>query len=981
MTEENRPDPETALPSEPAQDAVEQDRSPSATNDPGADPAGGGPDSFPIVGLGASAGGLEALTRFFSHVPLQTGIAFVVVTHQHPGHTSLMPELLSRHTSMPVRVAKSGTRVEPDCVYVAPPGVNLAILKQTLHEMEPEQEAPRLPIDYFFRSLAQDQRERAIGIILSGTGSDGTLGLKEIKGASGMVMVQDETAEYAGMPHSAIATELVDYVLPVDEMPRQLVAYAGSPCISASLREGEELSETIQQIFVLLRDHTGHDFSNYKMSTITRRIGRRLNVHQIDSAQNYARYLQTHEGELDILFKELLIGVTSFFRDPDAFEALGHALLELLGSLSGDHVIRVWAVGCSTGEEAYSLAILLHECMDRLGQRWNVQIFATDLDSGAIDVARAGVYPDGIAVDVSPERLERFFQRADGGYRAKKEIREMLVFAPQNLISDPPFTKLDLLSCRNLLIYLDGTLQSRLLPIFHYALRPAGLLFLGSSESIGSFGHLFETVAKRSKVFRRREVPVGSYQAEFPAMVTMARRPRGSGSRHSEVGARADSTRLAERLMLHKLVPPTVLVHERGDVVHIHGRTGPYLEPAPGPGPQARVNIFNMAREGLQIHLAAAIRQAANRAGEVVVRRGVRVKLNGGRALVDLKVQQLSQPEPLRGLFLVSFEQPALADPEAGREEGEPMGHLVELERELQHTREGHQGTIEELETTNEELQSANEELQSANEELETSKEELQSANEELHTVNAELQGKVEELSDATDDMRNLLNGTKIATVFLDADLKIKRFTEQAKQVIRIVSSDVGRSIGDLVTRFHYGQLEEDAREVLRTLAPKEFEVRGEQGWYMLRILPYRTAENMISGLVITFVEVSRLKSLEEREGRVQYALRGSGTSVCGQDRELRYTWVCSSGLLGLPPESIVGKTDADLLPEAEAAALGVLKQEVLETGIPARRVVELLVAGAPRAVGVHVTAVSDAEKITGIACVYTDVATSGDEA
>lgn len=924
---------------------------------------------FPVVGLGASAGGLEALKRFFAHVDPGSGVGFVVVLHQQPGHESLIPELLGRQTTMPVVEATSGTRVERGHVYVAPPGTLLTISDRTLELSEATGGSRRLPIDHFLRSLALDQQEQAIAVILSGTGTDGTLGLQEIKGASGMVMVQEErSAQYAGMPQSAIATQLVDYVLPVEELPAQLEAYARAPACQGS--PPGHSPEVLRQVFVLLRSRLGHDFSHYKPTTIGRRIDRRLSIHGLESGADYLEFLRSRPEELDALFNELLIGVTSFFRDPLAFERLEESLQQLLSELPEEEVVRVWVPGCSTGEEAYSLAILYQELGERLQCDQRIQIFATDLNPKAVEVARSGVYPSGIAADMSSERLERFFSPVEGGFVVRKELRELLVFATQNVIADPPFTKLHLISCRNVLIYMDATLQKRLFPVFHYALRSQGLLFLGSSESIID-GPLFATLDKRSKVFRRCDAGT----AEPPSLPLELQRSGRSGS--SLLGARGGRSREFDRLLLNQLVPPSVIVRERGEVVHIHGRTGRLLEPAPGS--QASANIYSMAREGLQIQLTIALREAATGPHDVVTRRAVHVKENGGYVQVDLRVQRLTAPEDFLGLFLISF----LLVPNAAGEvplasEGiaEPE-RVLELERELRNAKESQRGTFEELlttneelQTTNEEFQSTNEELQSANEELETSKEELQSLNEELQTVNGELQGKIEELSRANDDMKNLLDGTKIAMVFLDNDLRIRRFTAQARQVIRLISSDLGRPIGDIVTRFQHDSLETDAREVLRSLTTKEVEVRGAQADYLIRILPYRTAENLIDGLVITFIDVTRL-TMRDREPVGSPREPPSAAFLTGQDCTLRYTWV-GGAAFGPFEASCVGQTDAELFPAEQARRLTDLKQGVLESGEPSSTQLVLSERDGGQQVELLVTAARDAEGTVGVTCVYT---------
>ncbi len=837
--------------------------------------------SFPIVGLGASAGGLEALEEFFKHTPPDSGMAFVVVTHQHPGHTSLLPELLRKCAPMPVVETSDNLPVKPNCIYVAGPEGYLAILGGRLHLMKSTEESYglRLPIDYFFRSLAEDQREHAVGIILSGTASDGTLGVKAIKGAAGLTMAQEpDSAKYAGMPGSAIATGLVDCVLPASQLPLRLLSYARGPYL-APLQPGAApdtaLAEPMLKIILVLRNRTGHDFSSYKPTTIRRRIERRMNLHQVKGPQEYLRVLQENPHELELLFKELLIGVTSFFRDPESFEALGQtALNELLAARPDDAVVRVWVPGCATGEEAYSLAILLREGADRLKKRFTLQVFGTDLDSQAIDAARMGVYPEGIAVDVSRQRLARFFTKEDNGYRVRKEIREMVVFAPQNVTRDPPFTKLDLISCRNLLIYLNAAAQHRLLALFHYALKPDGLLFLGPSESIGDLHDQFAVVDKKAKIYRRTGRAL-ALQAplEFPTGAAETAPPHAGVAEAAAAAGEPRMPAVFERLLADHFAPASVIVNQRGDISFIHGRTGKYLEPASG---QPRNNVLEMAREGLRLALAAALRRAATQKSEVVSE-GVRVKSNGSFTLVDVAVSRISEPESVRGLFLVTFRpaRVAAARPAARKKTAGarvPPEHVEELERELLYTRESLQTTVEELQTTNEELkssneelQSTNEELQSTNEELETSKEEMQSLNEELQTVNAQLQSKVEDLSQTNDDMQNLLNSSDIATVFLDGHLRIRRFTESACKVFNLIPGDVGRPLGDLVSQLHYDQLAADAAEVLRTLMAHEQETpTRDGGWRLVRILPYRTTDNAIDGLVVTLVDITRLKQAEQ---------------------------------------------------------------------------------------------------------------------
>jgi two-component system CheB/CheR fusion protein len=856
------------------------------------------PKDFPIAGIGASAGGLEALEELFDNMPPEPGIAFVVITHQHPGHTSLLPELLRRKTSLTVVEALDGAKLQPNHIYVGGPGGQMTISDGTLHRVEIDRnEAPRLPIDYFFRSLASDQMERAICIILSGTGTDGTLGMKAIKGESGMAMVQQpQSAKYAGMPSSAIATGIADYILPPAGMPQQLITYARGPYLTGGLAPSELpafYAEPLQKTFALLRIRTGNDFSVYKTNTIRRRIERRMNVHQIKKPNDYVRYLHENPHETDILFKELLISVTNFFRDAEAWQALRSSLERMVVSRPDNETLRIWVPGCATGEEAYSIAIVLQEIMDNVGRRLPVQIFGTDLDADAIETARIGQYPDGIAVDVSPQRLGRYFLREDGAYRVRKEIREMVVFAPQNLIKHPPFTKLDVISCRNLLIYLNVEVQKKLFPVFHYALKPGGVLFLGPSETVGGFTDLFDIIDKRWKVYSRkvttsRSIPEIPVQGAASEELMLASHPLAMATKEAHIATQI------QRTLLKRFAPATVVVTDRGDIVFIHGRTGTYLEPSPG---EPRNNVLDMSREGLQIEMSAALRECA-RTGADVNRENIRVKTNGSFTYVNLSVSKIKEPESVRGLLLVAFRPsppaaPAHVRPKKGKKESDDRRYAA-LERELQHSKESQQTTLEELETSNEELKSANEELQSineelqsANEELETSKEEMQSLNEELTTVNAELQSKVEELSQTNNDMQNLLNSTNIATVFLDSDLNVKRFTEQAKELIMLRETDVGRPIAELASNLHDNALIADCRAVLKTLSSRESEVRTKSGLYfLLRIMPYRTLENVIEGLVLTFVDIHRLKEAQKNLTRMSKVFMASVDPIIIVDLE-----------------------------------------------------------------------------------------------
>lgn len=850
-----------------------------------------GPDlpkaSFPIVGIGCSAGGLDALDRFFARAPTASGMAFVVIQHLDPTHHSNLPELLQRATAMPVVEISDGTAVQPDCVYVIPPNKDLALLRGALHLIDPtEPRGLRLPIDFFLRSLAEDCRELAIGVVLSGMGSDGVLGLRAIKEKSGLTLVQDPlSAQADSMPRSAIAAGLADVVAPPEELPGRIVDYSRRAETMALDKPVPIVwSESgLDKIVILLRDRTGHDFSLYKPSTLCRRVERRMALHRLGGIPDYVHYLRENPQELDLLFKELLIGVTSFFRDPAVWETLRQNILPawIVGHIPGT-TLRAWVPACSSGEEAYSLAIVLSEAVDqvRAAGRFALQIYATDLDPDAIDKARKGVYPKNIAADVSPERLARYFVADGDHYRVAKDIRDLVIFAPQNLIGDPPFTKLDLLSCRNLLIYLSQELQKRLLPLFHYALSPAGLLLLGTSESVGSFNYLFAPADGKTRIFRRLDHALPLTELSLPSGV-LARLPIPADAT-AELAALEDSEslgQLTDRLIQQTYAPPAVLVTADGDILYISGRTGKYLEHAAG---KVNVNIHAMAREGLREALAGAIRKAL-RQSQPLSLDGVPVGTNGGTQLVDVVVQGIDRPALLRGRVLVVFHDVATAHaggkarkPVAATSNDDLMQELMQARETLRANHEEAQTSLEELKSANEELQSTIEELQSTNEELTTSKEELQSLNEELQTVNAELQSKVADLTWERNDMTNLLNSTQIATVFLDNQLRLRRFTELTTRLFKLIPGDIGRPLSDIVTDLQYPSLQEDFREVLRTLVFCEKQVGTRDGrWYRVRIMPYRTHENVIDGLVITFIDITDIKRLEAELRRREPAPEG----------------------------------------------------------------------------------------------------------
>ncbi|HMQ51704.1 MAG TPA: chemotaxis protein CheB [Anaerolineae bacterium] len=838
---------------------------------------------FPIVGIGASAGGLEAFDKFFTHMPPDSDMAFVLVQHLDPTHESILVDLIRRYTRMEVFQVQDGMKIRPNCIYVIPPNRDMAILHGTLHLMEPSaRRGLRLPIDFFFRSLSEDQGERAIGIVLSGTGSDGTLGLKAIKGEGGMAMVQDPlSAKYDGMPRSAISTGMMDFILSPEAMAEQLISYVKHAFVSR-IKKPEPLlpqsASSLQKIFILLRNHTGYDFSLYKNTTIGRRIERRMNVNQIDYIGDYVRYLQQNPTEVETLFRELLIGVTRFFRDQEAFTALEQKVVpRLFYNRPPSEPIRVWVPGCATGEEAFSIAILLREHMERLSQSFEVQIFATDIDDHAIEKARNAVYPDGIAADITPERLGRFFVKEGSSYQVSKPIRDLVIFAVQSVIKDPPFSRIDLISCRNLLIYLGQELQKQVFQLFFYSLKPGGFLFLGNSETLGTAVDSHTIIDSRWRIFQRTTNTSGLRN-------TLDMLPPPLIRQRLDPDAKSDQTlgmrELTEKILLEEYAPPCVIIDERGDVLYFHGRTGKFLEPASG---KASFNVLRMAREGLRMPLTAAIRKAINQKQDVIYER-LEIQANDEIETVKLTVKPILKPISMRGLVLIIFEEagsPPWQKPEQVTDDrpDEQDRYVVALRQELKSTKEYLQTTVEELETSNEDLrfaneamQSTNEELQSTNEELETSQEELQSVNEELVTVNSELQLKIDELTKANNDIDNLLNNTRIGTIFLDRNLQIERFTPTATQIINLIDSDVGRPLSHIASNLKVGDLIGKANQVLDTLTPQEAEVQTRKGsWYWMQIMPYRTIENIVDGVVLTFTDITEQKRLQaEIEQRLQ---------------------------------------------------------------------------------------------------------------
>ena len=919
----------------------------AAISDPPAETLPG----FPVVGIGASAGGLAAFEAFFSAMPSNDpGMAFVLVQHLAPDHKSILSELVQRYTRMKVFDVTDGLVVKPNCAYIIPPNYDMAFLNGTLRLIPPSvPRGHRFPIDYFFRSLAQDQRERGICVILSGTGSDGTLGMRAVKGEGGMAMVQDPlSTEYDGMPLNAIATGLVDYVLTPEKMPPQLAAYAkrasGGPSRPVS-GPASKTEDILAKVFINVRARTGHDFSGYKQDMISRRMHRRMALHHIELQTEYLQYLQQTPAEVDALFRDFLIGVTSFFRDPEAFSALEHEVIpKLFAGKPAGSTVRVWVPACSTGEEAYSIAMLLQERLEVLQKSFQLQVFATDIDHSGIQMARAGVYPASISMDLSPARLARHFMPDSDGstYRVAKAIRDMLVFSEQDVTRDPPFSKLDLISCRNLLIYMASDLQKKLIPLFHYALNPSGFLALGSSDSIGEFSSLFAVVDRKSKIYQRNTELYGLYKpAVSGSRAAMAKQdsiPRPGARIHREI--EYSLREVIERTLLQEYAPASAIVSHDGEIHYLHGRTGLYLEPAQG---EASMNIFMMAREGLRRDLTVALHTASSRR-QSVRHPGVQVKSNGGYTCIDLEVRPMTETSAgVLGevLFLVLFEEapaaPAPADAQiaadadagkAAEQYPEVDTRIATLRQELRAKEEFLQSTLEEMETSNEELksseeemQSVNEELQSTNEELETSKEELQSINEELATVNFELRQRVTDLSRAINDMNNLLAGTGISTIFVDHLLVIQRFTPGITQVINLIESDIGRPVGHIASNLiGYTSLVEDVKAVLANLKPKEVEVQTHAGaWYLLRIRPYRTMENVVQGAVILFFDITEMMRLREERRLSEAIVQRIADSL----PQLAWTFGADGACDHLSPQWL----DYTGIPQAEQLGLGWIKQ------------------------------------------------------
>lgn len=912
-------------------------------------------EKFPIVGIGASAGGLEALEQFFENMSENSGMAFVIIQHLDPNKKGILPEILQRMTKMEVHTVTDRLKIKQNCVYVIPPNKSMSILNGALHLFEPiEKHGLRLPIDYFFRSLADDQHEQSIGIILSGMGSDGSLGLKAIKEKAGIVLVQDPvSAQFDSMPRSAIESVIADIIAPANELPAKLLSITKTILRNNIAPEIIKDTSSLEKIIILLRMKTGNDFSQYKKNTMYRRIERRMGIHQIDKIASYVRYLQENPAEIEILFKELLIGVTSFFRDVTVWEYLKDEVLpKMFAEIAHGNVFRAWVPGCSTGEEAYSLAIIFKEAIEKTKTNKNLslQIFATDLDSGAIEQARKGLYSENIASDVSANRLNRFFIKNDTHYRINAEIREMVVFAPQNVIKDPPFTKLDILSCRNMLIYMDNDLHKKLLSLFHYSLNHKGVLILGSAETIShSNVDQFAVLNSKLRIYQSSGMPKTEELFNFPSSFSQTRNYKSEKQDIVQIPDNLQS--LTENLLLQQFSPASLLISNQGDILYLTGNTGKYLTPAAG---KASMNIFTMARDGLRNELPSAFRKVM-RNYEKLVLDNIIIGTNGGAIAVDVTLQQIESPLQLKGKIMVIFtEVPIQKHRTASAKTGNlaTIAFQTEFEQEIQHLRENLQTTREEMKTsqeelksTNEELQSSNEELQSTNEELTTSKEEMQSLNEELHTVNRELQNKVDDTDRVNNDMNNLLNSSNIATLFLTKELEIRQFTASATKIFKLIPSDIGRPFTDLANSLNYPEMGKDAKEVLHALVFSEKTISTTSGvFYLTRIMPYRTFEDKIDGLVITFIDVTKAKKLEFALIETQQLLRSFIHKVPGVVIALS-----SSGtIIEFNPEAekvfkhkrneVVGGNYFDLfIPEVLRAKVKLDMKQILSGGIPNR--------------------------------------------
>src|SRR5262245_18828712 len=838
-------------------------------------------DNFLVVGLGASAGAIKAFKEFFTRVPADSGMAYVVILHLSPEHESKLAEILQLSSEIPVTQVKGTVRIKPNQVYVIPPNQSLSMKDGHLALSEMTRiEERRAPVDIFFRTVADAIDTRAVCVILSGTGANGAMGLKRVKEYGGVVLAQDpKEAEYGDMPRNAIATGLVDYILPVSEIPAKIIGYKdnlGSVRIPAEPLERPETDEqALRDIFTQLRVRTGHDFTNYKRATVIRRIERRINVYELPDLPSYARLMRERPEEARALLKDLLISVTNFFRDGESFQALENKILpKLFEGKQADNNVRVWVAGCATGEEAYSVAMLLSEYTANSINAPLVQVFATDIDEQAVAYARDGYYTEADVADVSPERLRRFFQKETEGYRVRRELREMVLFAAHNIIRDPPFSHLDLVTCRNLLIYLNRTAQDKVMEVLHFALRPGGYLYLGTSESINGASDLFLTVDKDHHIFQSRAV-AARLTLPIPDLTITARvdqRTREERAQEVRAQERLSYLELQQRLLEH-YGPPSVLINENYEIVHLSDKAGQYMQFGGG---EPSYDLLRVVRPELRLELRTALYQAVNKMTSIEAR-GLSVKTDDRAQLINMIVRPVMRDDdPGRGFILVIFEEVDEKEGVQAMSSGEvltqvePVARQIEEElmrvkAQLRATIEQYEVQHEELKASNEELQAMNEELRSAAEELETSKEELQSVNEELTTVNQELKIKIEELSQANNDFQNLMASTEIGTIFLDRSLRVKLFTPRARDIFNLIPADINRPLMDITNNLNYLDLHNDVERVLDKLQTVVREVKTFHDlWYLVRLLPYRTTEDRIDGVVMTFLDITDRKKYEE---------------------------------------------------------------------------------------------------------------------
>ena len=848
-----------------------------------------------IVGIGASAGGLEALENFFVNMPVDSGLAFVVIQHLSPDYKSLMVELLGKRTEIPVNRASDGMQVEPNNIYIIPPRKNITIFHRKLYLSDRGDEHLHLPIDIFLNSLAEDVGDKAVGVILSGTGSDGTRGVRAIKEVAGMVMAQDErTAKFDGMPRSAIATKLVDFILPPEEMPENLLKYVKHPAQRNPMPQPDAAGagDHLSKIYSLLRNRTGIDFTYYKQTTMLRRIERRMSINQIDTIEEYAQYLYQNKQETKILHKELLIGVTRFFREPEAFIRIEEELLpKIFENKTRKDEVRIWIAGCSTGEEAYSIAILLDEYMEKQGKSVDVKIFATDIDREALDFAGRGIYSESIAADVPKERLHNHFVRREGNYEILPRIREMVIFAQQDLTRDPPFSKIDLITCRNVLIYLQTVLQRKVLSAFQFALKTGGFLFLGISETVGDMEDALKTYDHKWRIYQYQggtNLPLFENAMYQPVL---SRRPHEPKHDLFEVSLNTNKqTERIYRSLIEGFMVPTLIIDDATNLLHAFGDVDKFLQVPTGG--RFSTNILKMVRGNLSIPLHTAVRRSLKDDTEVVYN-NVSIHNNNESSSINLHVSPLRLAQAGQKLLIIQFHD---VDTNAVDKndnsytfdiEGSARQRIADLEQELQYTKENLQATIEELETANEELQATNEELLASNEELQSTNEELQSVNEELITVNAEHQMKIQELIDLNADMNNLFASTDVGTVFLDRQLRIRKFTPAAQQEINLLEKDIGRPLSHISHNLKGCDLAQEARKVLDNLTTREREVRSANGnYYLLKFRPYYTLNDTIGGVIIVLIDITditelralnqELQTLSEERRKAQVALAES---------------------------------------------------------------------------------------------------------